>query len=70
MLEPCNWADLIARLKQAGMRNGLTLMQVQLIVLNGELVGWTRPVETRIEPSNQGGAILKLMELPPNGIRD
>lgn len=62
MNPPADWGKLLARLQSVAERNsgkGLTIMNVKIILVNGELKGWCEPGVTSFEP---GGAKQELLE--------
>ena len=54
-----NWDKLLLRLKTCAYKecrgHGLAVVSVKLVLRDGELRGWTRPVPTYTEPEGRGG---------------
>ena len=53
------WKNLLLRLQSCAYRecrgHALAVVTVKLVVRNGDLIGWTKPVPTYIEPGGGGG---------------
>jgi len=58
-----NWDKLLLRLKSCAYRecrgHGLAVVSVKLVLRDGELRGWTKPVPTYTEPEGRGGLELE-----------
>ena len=58
-----NWDKLLLRLKTCAYKecrgHGLAVVSVKLVLRDGELRGWTRPVPTYTEPGRRGGLELE-----------
>jgi len=70
--QTANWDKLLLRLKSCAYRecrgHGLAVVSVKLVLRDGELWGWTKPVPTYTEPGGRGGLVELESDLLTDGM--